>query len=312
MFRHIPVFTVGLVGIANLNAGQIFIGGNTGLTSSVGIATTGGAVENSYISTTFQGTGVTAAETGSGVLCAGATTSTCVPTTGLPSGEPNDEFASANGVTFAMVNESIASVPMGVWAAPNSGTSTITIPIGIIGVTTVDTMLNDEYGVSGATPTTVQFNFGNATSLTFTLINGTVIADSFDCLTGTCPSYATTLDTTHAYSTTGVNLGAIGSTSAPNVSAFTVWSGTYGQGTGAYNNTTGDIFMDAQSFYLGAAAANTSLVNIVITDTAGSATKVSRDVLSAITVVTPEPSTVLLFATGFGAIGFLRRRRKQQ
>jgi len=73
------------------------------------------------------------------------------------------------------------------------------------------------------------------------------------------------------------------------------------------------LYLDAQDFYLGPASANDTLESIVISDTAGSAVKTSRDGLSAITVQTtsaPEPSTVVLFVTGIGAVA-MRRRRNQ-
>jgi hypothetical protein len=194
-----------------------------------------------------------------------------------------------------------------VWAAPNTGTSSITIPIGIFGVTNVYTMLNDEYGVVGGTPTTVQFNFSNGSYESFTLVNGQTIADSFDCIGGTCPTYATTLSGGTYAETAGTDTGGT-------VSAFEVWAGTYGgPGTGAYNNTNGDINLDAQNFSLGSTAAGLTLTNVVITDTAGGTVKVSRDELSAITVqTTPEPSTIFLVTAGIGAVGLLRRRRVRQ
>jgi hypothetical protein len=313
--------------IATSYAGSVtFVGGNAGLTTSVAITTTGTFTQSPYSTTAFQGTGATTAETGSGVLCAGATPGTCTATTGLPSGEPNNEFAAANGVTFALLNQTVSGTAEGVWAATTSGTNSITIPIGIFGVTDVYTMLNDEYGVSGQSPTTVQFNFGNSTSESFTLVNGTVIRDDFDCTGGTglaaCQAlnYATTLNIANGYSTNGTSLGAIGGIGAGTayVDAFNVWSGTYGQGTGAYANTTGTLALDAQDFSLGNLAAGQTLTSITITDTAGAATKVSRDFLSAVTVAssgsapaTPEPSTVLLLVGGLGSVVLVRRRRKQ-
>jgi len=275
----------------------------------MGITVTGGASEKSYSTTAFQGTGATVAETGSGVLCAGATQYTCTATTGMPSGEPGNEFAKADGITFSMINENIAGTNEGVWAAPNSGTSTITIPIGIFGVTNVYTMLNDEYGVIGASPTTVQFNFSNGSNELFTLVNGKTISDVFDCITGVCPTYATTLSPDEWSANGATDLGA--NSTAPNVSAFDVWAGTYGQGTGAYTNTTGNVYLDAQDFYLGAGVSNLTLTNIVITDTAGANNLVSRDILSAITVQTiPEPSTIFLLLSGTGVVGLLRRRKQ--
>jgi hypothetical protein len=335
MLRHIGIFIIGSVAIANLNAGsvQIQIGGNVGLTSGTlatgGSITTTGAVQQTYGQNLTQGVGSTTETSGS--LCAGSTISTCTPTTGYPYGEqtvnPSNEFATANSVTFAMINQ---ATNIGAWAAPTSGTSSITIPIGIFGVTDVDTMLNDEYGVSGGSPITVKFNFssgagdtGTLSSESFTLINGEVYRDGFDCTAGTCPAYVTTLSTlsanvTDAFSTTGTDDGRANTVTAGTayVTAFNVWSGTYTGGTGAYNQTNGTLFLDAQDFTLGSAASGVYLNNFVITDTAGSTTRVSKDALSAVTVFeatstsTPEPSTVLLLVTGIGAMCLIRRRRK--
>ena len=319
MHRNVGVFIIGLAAIANLHAGYIQIGGNTGLTSTNSngmVGTTGGFGENAYGSTLWQGTAGGVNETGSGVLCAGATVSTCSATTGMPSGEASNEFAAANGVTFSMLNEQIGNTNENLWVAPQDGTSTVTIPIGIFGVTNAYTMINDEYGVANQSPTTVTFDFLNpANDLTFTLVNGTVIRDTFDCTGGTglgvnCTQYASSLVTTNMYGENGASLGAIAPTVTPNVTAFNVWTGTYSYGTGNYTNTNGNLYLDAQDFYLGPASANDTLESIVISDTAGSAVKTSRDGLSAITVQTtsaPEPSTVVLFVTGIGAVAMRRR-----
>lgn len=321
MFRHIAVFTIGLVGIANLNAAGIQIGGNTGLTSGVGGSgtsetTTGsaGSGQQPYVNNVFQGTTVVGQTSGN--LCSGATISTCTSTSGTPGAGPTNEFATANGVTFALVNQNISGTQEMEWAATSTGnaSSTITIPIGIFGVTSVDTMLNDEYGLYGGTPTTVTFQFANsADNVTFNLVNGQDIRDSFDCTSGSglaaCQaggfyngSNVDTLSSASYASNSGDSDGA-------SVTAFNVWTGTYSGGVGAYVNTNGTLFLDAQNFYLGTDAANTTLLNVVITDTQ-TAVKQSRDGLSAVTVFTPEPSTMFLLATGFGALGLFRRRRQ--
>ena len=190
-------------------------------------------------------------------------------------------------------------------------------------------MLNDQYGntaYNGGQNTQVTFNFttlggGAVAPLTFTLANGLQIRDAVQCTAGTglaaCQAlgYQTGLDTTNDYDPTG----ALNPASGPNVSAFNVWTGTYDAGAGNYANTTGNVYLDAQNFALGSAYANDYLTSIQIIDTQTS-TRQSRDLLSAITVqgstlpssspAAPEPSTWLLFATGFGAIGFFRLRRK--
>ena len=83
--------------------------------------------------------------------------------------------------------------------------------------------------------------------------------------------------------------------------------------SGVFLNTTGTIAFDAQNFNLASLIApnpNEYLVSIQVRELSGVA-NVSRTALSAITVDTvPEPSTVFLFLTGFGAIGLARFRRK--
>ena len=327
MFRILSVSAVALAGIMTLNAGQIQLGGANGLTSgTVTFSTTGSGADGllGYNAATFQS--VSTITGGTGNLCKGpALPNPCaagnvvaVPTA-VPNGETtgSGEYATANGVTFSMINQ--GDGVSNAWVASNTGTSTFTIPVGIFGVDSAWTMLNDEYGVSGQSPTTVTFNFGttasnaNAGSITFTLVNGTVIRDSLQCTTNTtnCSQYATSLDTTHMFSTTGASLGAITTTAVPNVTAFNVWSGSYTGGTGNYSGTTGNAYLDAQKFSLGTAYMSDYLVNIVITDASGSTAKVSRDTLSAITIdPAPEPSSVFLLVAGLAVMGYFSYRRR--
>lgn len=317
MFRNFALIAVGLAGIANLNASYIQIGGNTGLTSSNVTGST--FVEAAYAGTNFQGTTPTGSN--GSVLCAGATIGTCTSqaNSATPMGEPSNEFATGNGVTFALINE---STNLGVWAAPNTGTNSMTVTLNIFGVTNVYTLLNDEYGVNGSSPTTVKFTFSDTSTETFTLVNGKVIREAIQCTGGsgltTCnnQNWASTLDTTNMYGLNGALIGAITPTTTANVTAFNVWSGTYTGGTANRANTTGNLYMDAQNFYLGSAASGLTLVNMTITDTAGGVSQISRDLLSAVTVqtasgATPEPSTGLLIASAVGGFAWIRRRRKQ-
>jgi len=239
-----------------------------------------------------------------------------VPATGMPNGEVlGGQSLTSNGVTFAMIDQGTTA---NVWGASNqAGVTTFTIPMGIFGVTNTWTMLNDEWGTSG-NDTNVTFNFSSG-SVTFNLINGVQIRDSVDCTGGTglaaCTArgFQTSLDTSNAYATNGTSAAVAGN---PAVSAFNVWTGAYtGSPTGgAYANTTGSLFLDAQKFsFLGTpfSAGNVELLSVVITDQNPGGFG-SRDGLSAITVLgqTPEPSTVLLFAAGLAAVGFIRFRRK--
>jgi hypothetical protein len=334
MFRHIAVFVVGSVAIANLNAGsvQIQIGGVNGLTAgTVTQSVTGGATgtvgEMSFVGNIPPGS-------------TSLTRTSGVPPVGYPNGAGSTQLDTVNdsgtNVTFAMINDS-ANPTSNMWISSNTGGTTGTPVVttdtvlmgglGVFGVSNVWTMLNDQYGNSafnGGQNTQVTFDFTTSTGgfvapLTFTLVNGVEIRDSVNCTaaggaTGTGVSTCTGLnfqnglDTTNDYSPTG----AENPVSGPDVSAFNVWTGTYNTGSGAYANTAnGAVYLDAQNFFLGSAYANDYLTSIQVVDTE-TASRQSRDILTAITVEAsaPEPSTWLLFAIGFGAIGIVRLRRK--
>jgi len=318
MNRHIAILTLGLAAVVGLSAGTIQIGGTSGLSSTYTVVGQGGITATT---TATQGGGGVFGETTYGkTLAQGTSPSATVPAIG--------STLTAGGVTFQMINDSVNTTdqvwvgtndPAGLNGNPNPSTTTFTIPMGIFGVTNVYTMLNDTYGVSGANNTDVTFNFGStgtSGSLTFDLVNGQVIADSWDCLAGsglaTCltANYATSLSgSTFAYtSSTAVAVGATVQ------SLGVAWSGTYANTTITnYANTSGNLFLDAQNFYLGTfASPSTELYNIVITDSNTGAFN-SRTELSAITVAqtvtTPEPSTVFLALAGILALVALGRRK---
>jgi hypothetical protein len=316
--------------------GQIQIGGANGLTSAVtSVSSTGtNAGLDSYTSTLFTGQiGVTGNASGNtGTILP----STSMPSTNLPNGEPTGtnstpigESLTADGVTFSMINTGAGGSGNYWGAASGAGTSTtITTAIGLEGVDEVWTMLNDQYGLAGSSPVSVTFNFSSAgatgaidDSIAFTLVNGTVYRDANDCSTGgpVTPNCSTTFATglsSGSYSTSGTLIS--GTPTAPSVSAFTVWAGSYSGNTTAnnsYEGTTGNLNLDAQAFSFADAGFNELsqyLVNVVVTDS-NTAAKQTRVGLSAITVdqatdPAPEPSTVLLFMTGFGVLGFAHRR----
>ena len=100
-----------------------------------------------------------------------------------------------------------------------------------------------------------------------------------------------------------------------------LYTSAYNSATGAYAGGTGSVDLDDQGFLfnnvslnsLGAGLNNTNtfLVSIGIKESAGTETTNAELGLSGITVVTtPEPSTVMLFLGGFGAIGLARLRRR--
>jgi hypothetical protein len=321
MLRNIAILIVGAASIANLNAGsiQIPINGTNGLTST--------AVSASTTATQSSG-GKFGEQTYSNGGILQTTTTTTPPPTG------GSTLTAFGGVTFYMVNDGGPNMWSGTNDVPGASgnpatiTTTFTIPMGIFDVTNVATVLNDEYGSTTANvgngvgvTTQVTFNFGSALtgpgflgSETFNLVNGVDIFDSFDCTGGTltacnAASLAMGLPGSGTYGTNGASVTP--SKSVASVTSANVFSGTYTANTnGPYAGTTGNIYLDAENFYVGAFAGD-ELYNMVITDTA-TAQYQSRDELVAATVITgsPEPSTVVLFLTGIGVVGFIYRRKR--
>jgi hypothetical protein len=289
-----------------------------------------------YSATVLQGTGSAAGNTiTSGLICRGYAATSAPDCTGhggtvstsLPyTSSAGSQYAAtaSNGITFAMINQ--ASNPnASVWTTSANATpttSTITIPMGIFGVTDVYTMMNDNYGVPGTSPVSVQFNFSSG-SETFTLVNGTVIRDSWECLAGLtgngCQNYLTggvdNLDTTHTYNESGTTA----STSGPTVTAFNVLTAAYlntAAGMPQYKGTSGNIYLDAQHFAFGSLYAGATLNNIVITDTitAGAQSRVELSAIdysvaaAAPPTEAPEPAGFVLSGLGILFVASLRRK----
>jgi hypothetical protein len=210
-----------------------------------------------------------------------------------------------NGVTFAMMadsttgdtlNNELASA-----SAAMTGPSTITVPIDVSGAAQANILLNDYWGVAGSTTQTdtVEFFFSGGSD-TFTLTNGVQIDAALQCLTGT-----TTICSTFAQTT-----------SSPNTDS--AWTGTYALGNmvNVYANTAGNAALSDLTFDLSAFAGDV-LEDVTITDN-NNGNNSSKLALSAITVSgsaatlseTPEPSTVVLFLTSLGILGFFGYRRK--
>ena len=342
-------------GLATLYAGsvqQIQIGGSNGLTTSQTLNVTGtitttggsGAGITPYSFNVLQGT-VSNSDNSitSGVLCYGANATSATNCTSqggtvqgtLPYTATNPSggayMTSGNGVTFAMINQGVDSD----WQTSNfaSGTSTINIPIGIFGVTSVDTMLNDNYGVPTGSDISVTFNFdttatgtNGAGSETFTLVDGEVIRDAFQCTSGSinatsCLSYQSggsdPLNTTLMYNQAGTSLGAIGATTTPSVYAYNVITGTYttmaptgSGGAVPYVNTAGNLYLDAQVFNLGSSFLGDYLTSIKVTDAVTASFQSKADLTAIDVFAAPEPSTIFLFVTGIGLVALVHLRRR--
>jgi hypothetical protein len=250
------------------------------------------------------------------------TTPVTSPITSIPA--PATQIT-ANGVTFdtsaiaGSSAEGIADFGFNSTGSQVAGLYTLTVPVGIYDVDQVWTMLQDFWGTAAANTTSVEFEFGSksdgsGTNVfdTVTLTQGGQIRSSVQCGGGPsgCPlaangdPFLTTLDTT---SHTGQ-----GTQGDVTLSAANVYLAPYtGMGSGTFAGTTsGNVVLDDQSFKFGNAYANDYLVSITIENQMTPSQ--SKDFLSAVTVdqVTPEPSSILLFLAGFGAIGATKLRRR--
>jgi len=335
MARFSVVSVFGLLSVAACSAGTISpnviqIGGASGLTSS-------------YITQTGLGPGACAAGAGNcvtGSLGAfqernydtrlfQAAVPAATPFTGYTQGS-----ATASGDAlgqFAMISDGTSgsganTASNNFWDALNSAT-TMVIPIGISNVSDVWTMLNNVYGLNGASETSVEFDFG--TSSNAATFNNVVVVNlqnagqggsapsgqirsSVDCSTVNCGANNLANGLLALSSTPVTTLNS--ATSTLTVTTANLFTAAYSSiSAGTYAGSSGNVNLDAQDFLLGsiiAPSANEFLVQMKVTESSG-ANAVSQTALSAITVDTvPEPSTVFLFLTGLGAIGLSRFRRK--
>src|ERR1700721_1839201 len=124
MFRFAIVSGIALFSVVAANAGQIQIGGANGLTpstvSTAGCLSGAGCTEQGFVATLFQSAPVSPQVSG---------------TLPAPAGE------GGSGVNFSLISNGPGN---NFWDLPTgtAGTS-LTIPIGIFGVTDVWTMIND-------------------------------------------------------------------------------------------------------------------------------------------------------------------------
>jgi len=336
--ERLLTFTIAMAAAAGcLNAGtiQTEIGGPTGLTSGY-ITSNGGSVgtwtEKNYDAYLFNGAaeGTTKGSPGTNY---NYTYSGTLPNNSIADTSTQTENVVPGGVTFALLNDGCAGTPGGactgstktnnVWAAPTSGSSSsILIPIGIYDVTDLWTMLNNDFGPSGAsTDTTIEFDFGgsstvtNGTKLILNLVNSLnnssnsgQIATATDCSTvgtGTpaCNTYAT--GTTASSSSNG----------GITVDTTQIYSMSYNtvSGSNPFTGSAGTVVLDDQGFLFGSTYSTLFLVDVKVTENNGVANQ-SETALSAITVdsvTTPEPSTIWLGITGLLALGVIGYRRRR-
>jgi len=288
--RLLNISILGLAAISIATAGQIEIGPN----NQTGVST--GGLTAAYIgSTTWSEKNYVTNLFTSDTL---SNTSSALPTAANGLQQFTD---SHNSVTFAMDSDSGDNY----WASPASSSSTvstITVPVGVSGVSNAYVLLSDYFGLSGSSGInndTVTFIFNNgAITDPVNLSDGVNIDSAHTCITGSCPSFS-------------------GTTTSGNTDI--AWSGSYTEGTNLtpYSGTAGNVSLIDLTFNLSAFSGDI-LSSIQITDN-NNLTNSSRLALSAVTVsgtsaqvVAPEPSTILLLLGGFGLMGFFYRRHKAQ
>jgi len=340
MFRITIASVFALASAVVASAGQIQVGGGTGLTSSyVGAGDCGGNCTDqyNYDEVLFQGLDGTTPSPGTNYVQSGTTMNSTITDT---SANAQANGNGAAGVTFAMINDGVDSlncfavvVGGGVcgasnnyWAlAGNGNVQELTIPVGVYGVSQVWSMINSEDAgyATGDRSITMFLNFGTAGGT----IEDTVrvnLTNTGDTSTGTgqienavlCSSYAPC---------DGVTTPASGPLQTTNPTALT--NGAYTVQAYAdylysikYNGTGNLLVLNDQGLNLGTlnfagvgTNLNTYLVNVQIEEVGNTSYPGEYSAVSALTVVTaaPEPSTVFMFLTGLGAIGFAGYRRRK-
>jgi len=328
----------------NLGLTYAYITGTGGCAPGVASCVTGSVGGTAGSNSTGPGT-PTSATTGfeeknyENILFATAKNGT---TPATPFSGYNQTSATTPGSTlgpFAMISDSTNGANSNnVWQALSSS-STITVPIGISNVTDVETMISNLWGLAGVNDTDITFNYG--TSSNASSFNDVVTVDLTNAGNSTATAQGqigTAVDCTTAGSSscnTTYAVGPLAGSSTPtttvnsNPATLTVLTGNlasnlFGSTNGnSYNSANGSIFvgtsgnvsLDYQDFLLGAIVAPSSseyLVSIQVTEeVGGSSSKTSLSAITVNTTATPEPSTIFLFLSGFGALGFSRLRRKK-
>jgi hypothetical protein len=341
MFRITIVSVFALASVMVASAGQFQVGGATGLTTSyIGSGNCGGGCndQNNYDEVLFEGLDGTTPAPGSHYSLSGPTVNSTIT-------DSNAAATAANpgGITFAMINDgtylNTSSCGVGAQACgtPNSSNywslngggnlQTLTIPVGQYGVNQVWTMLNTNFsGGSNGSPIDRSFT----EFLDFGTSGGTVeqsvrinFTNTGDNSTGTGQIQASILCTSIA------PCNGIGT---PNggplqTNPQTLSNGGFTETVDAdnlygikYNGTGNMLVLNDTGLLLGAlnfpgigSNLNLYLVDVRVEETGNSTYSNEYGAVSALTVVTaaPEPSTVVMFLAGLGAIGFAGFRRRK-
>jgi hypothetical protein len=221
-----------------------------------------------------------------------------------------------------------------------SSAAELVVPVGVYGVNTIWTMLNDYWGGDDLYNTTVIFTFDDSSNgaggskipvvETIALRNGDQIRSSINATSEPAPKTCTTTYTTGTCVSNTITQGpviattlALGATPIGSalVTAGNVFSTPYNTITGStgareYAGTSGQVVLDYQKFDFQGLHSSDYLVSITIrnqfdaTQTTGTGVNQTRTFLSAISVEqVPEPSTIILSVMGLGALGSFRRRK---
>jgi hypothetical protein len=316
MFRIDIVSGIALFAVSAVNAGQIQIGsgvnGVNGLTSTAvtgaGCSPGGPCTEKGYVPVLFQN------------APAGPSAGTTFVDSAGDGG---------SGVTFARINDGAGN---NFWALPTgSAASTLTVPVGVFGVTDAWTMINDieSNEVATARDINVTFNFGtNANGIGGTNFSDLVKLKNSNAVNANGQVRDALVCTGLCNQSSQVSLGGEVSGGvtvvADNVfnSSFTVLcQNPLGVASSVVPNSScgeqGTTYLDDQGFFFNSlnldathTNLNTFLVSIQVSEVAGSGGGAGLSAITVDTSAAPEPSTVFLFVAGLGVVGLGRFRKR--
>jgi len=337
---------IGLLAVTSGFGGQIQIGGANGLTGSY--VTGNCAISNCLQSPAPNGVASTNSTNTALISYTTTLFNSVSPTPNVGTGPLTDSSAQTiaavgTSVSFNLINDGNSNDNAWQMQGSQAGNQTVDVPIGLSGIGDVFLMLNDANGVAG--PSTkdawVTFDFGASpnsttglTSLTVKLLdsnnsttaagvlqnalactsgpsgigngcplNGTSQEDNGPTLTGPVTNLVEALATNASLTTAGTSVSDYAS-----VITNQLFSSPYSDGT------TGNSVLDDLGFEFSGSLLSTLtsdgtpyLVDVRVFD--NSSTSTSWDALSAITVITPEPSTWLLLLAGVSGIVVYKLRR---
>lgn len=349
MFRLSAVAGLLVAGVAIATAGQIQIGGSSGLTSTYiasgcsnndlsgsscyAPGTSGTVTEKNFDSRLFS------AATQSSVLVSPYTTSTI---TG-PSSAMNDSnykeygsnssgqvlYDSPNGETFSMLsdgcNGTVKTCPGGTgtnnlsndfWDVQTAN-AYITIPVGVLDVTDAYLLLSNFAGLAGASDTKVEFDFGSTynqssgfTSVIYTLTNSPGGSGGGQ-IQSALSCTTTPCKTTYASGTPASSTTSSLPTYLSSVTTTNVYSQLYNAATGSFASTSGNAVLNDDGFNFSGTVLGMYLVDIKITELVGGSASNTAVIAATVDSTLPEPSTVwLLVVGGAGMVAYTRRRRR--